>query len=536
MAIIEEIPCDSTLPSDPLPTSPLPQEPTSALETPTSRDVETPPTAAPENLPGQKYNLLTKPTNASELNGRGDAEFATDGIGSYPRMTAKSLKKVCKQNKHYITPYLNDNLYLHMKGWWKIENLEPYTGLTSLWLQGNGLQTIEGLDENKKLIVLYLHENLITKIENISHLTNLRVLNLEQNMISKIEGLKELRQLETLNLAKNRLTDAESIMELTEMSEKLTTIDLAHNQFKPQNAAEADQVIQVFMQIKDLRVVNMMGNQLIRKVRNYRKTLTIKLKALTYLDDRPVFPRDRACAEAWAVGGPEAEREERQRWINKDRKKIQDAVDHLLEIRENANRRRRELGLEPIGGDVDVETASESGSDVSSLVSDVESEKSGKSDQSKGSSHVSMIKREGQKPVSKDIFADDDIMRQNELDDDTSDAYTGATSTRNQTDVSSYGGSTRDQFSEVDSDVHSEKSFSLDTLPSCHDDVSSITSSRHDGRRILIESDDEDESQSGIFSVDTDHEENGLPSLISELGISDAKDEPVSKPLIEELD
>merc|ERR1712071_112599 len=406
---------------------------------------------------------------------------------------------------------------------------------TSLWLQANGLQAIEGLENQEKLVVIYLHENLISKIENIDHLVNLRVLNLEQNQISKIEGLKSLRQLETLNLGKNRLTDAESIAELREMSEKLTTLDLQNNQFKPDNAAQADEVIQILMSVKDLRVVNFMGNQLIRKVRNYRKTMTVKLKALTYLDDRPVFPRDRACCEAWATGGPDAEKEERQRWINKDRKKIQDSVDHLLKIRENAERRRQELGLPPIGGDVDVETASEAGADLSSLASDVESEKSAASAaQSEGSSHVSMMQQENGKPVSKNIFADDNAMGLEDLDSCTSDAHTtNGTSTRNQTDISSCGG-TRDMFSEVDSDVHSEKSFSLDNLPSCNDDVSSIASSRNEGRRILIQSDDEDDC-SQIESINTENEQNGLPSLIQDISVSEDKPKQ-PKRLIEELD
>jgi len=47
---------------------------------------------------------------------------------------------------------------------------------------------------------------------------------------------------------------------------------------------------------------------------------------LTYLDDRPVFPRDRACAEAWERGGREAEKEERQKWDNAEHKKIMDSV------------------------------------------------------------------------------------------------------------------------------------------------------------------------------------------------------------------
>ena len=49
-------------------------------------------------------------------------------------------------------------------------------------------------------------------------------------------------------------------------------------------------------------------------------------KNLQYLDDRPVFPKDRACAEAWSRGGKEAEKEERDRWVNKERRRIQDSV------------------------------------------------------------------------------------------------------------------------------------------------------------------------------------------------------------------
>ena len=55
----------------------------------------------------------------------------------------------------------------------------------------------------------------------------------------------------------------------------------------------------------------LLGNEVIRKIPAYRKTLVTKLRELRYLDDRPVFEDDRRNAEAYCRGGVEAEREER---------------------------------------------------------------------------------------------------------------------------------------------------------------------------------------------------------------------------------
>ena len=40
----------------------------------------------------------------------------------------------------YSTPEINDKLYLQYKGWSKVENMDEYTGLRCLWLEGNGLR------------------------------------------------------------------------------------------------------------------------------------------------------------------------------------------------------------------------------------------------------------------------------------------------------------------------------------------------------------------------------------------------------------
>jgi len=63
----------------------------------------------------------------------------------------------------------------------------------------------------------------------------------------------------------------------------------------------------------ELRVLYLLNNGMISKIKNYRKTMTARLPKLCYLDDRPVFPEDRRNAEAFARGGIEEERKERDK-------------------------------------------------------------------------------------------------------------------------------------------------------------------------------------------------------------------------------
>ena len=70
-------------------------------------------------------------------------------------------------------------------------------------------------------------------------------------------------------------------------------------------------VLDLLAQMPNLRVVYLQGNPCIKNIKSYRKTMIARLKELTHLDDRPVFPDERRTAEAWFRGGLDAEKAER---------------------------------------------------------------------------------------------------------------------------------------------------------------------------------------------------------------------------------
>lgn len=251
-------------------------------------------------------------------------------------MTKDVLVDACKKNGGYAQPHLNDQLFLQYRGFSKIQNLEPYGDLKVLWLEQNAIEVIEGLDTLHNLVSLFLQNNVIRRITGLSQLQNLRILNVSNNFITKLENLRCCPLLETLQASHCRLSTLEDLEELTFLPE-LSTLDVSFNKLeRRQDGTDAQDsfLVDFLRRIPSLSVVYMHGNELVRGVRDYRKTLIVGLPNLHYLDERPVFPEERRTCEAWGRGGKEAEEAERDKIREEKRASLSSCVEDMIKLKE----------------------------------------------------------------------------------------------------------------------------------------------------------------------------------------------------------
>ena len=203
---------------------------------------------------------------------------------------------------------------------------------------------------------LMLQENLIDRISGLDTLCNLRQINLTDNMISKIEGLGNLPMLDTIQLKRNRIGRTGGLSDVLGLLEcpTLTCVDLSDNYIDDEAVLP-----EVWMKMPKILVIYMQGNSCTKKIKNYRKTVISSIPDLRYLDDRPVFEDDRAFAEAWARGGIEEERKERER-IRKDKEEkhwknheaFQDMINRAREEKRQAEEAKKaaQRAIEAEGG------------------------------------------------------------------------------------------------------------------------------------------------------------------------------------------
>jgi len=235
-------------------------------------------------------------------------------------MTPASLRKVCVENDGYAhAPELNDVLHLHRKGIAEIENLEPYVGLKTIYLESNSVDTLEGLLHLSLLRCLYMAKNALMDVEGAVRLKALVTLDISENHVDSLEGLRGHQTLATLVAAGNRLADVDAVDALRACP-RLTSLDLSDNKLRGVSVV-------AFLTSEDAGLANRLallkfrGNPAVGETKSYRKTVVARMRALNYLDDAPVFPKDRRLAEAWARGGVEEERAERGRIFDDEKKR-----------------------------------------------------------------------------------------------------------------------------------------------------------------------------------------------------------------------
>ena len=232
-------------------------------------------------------------------------------------ITEDFCKKLCYYNGGYDSPKLNVNLYLHFQGFRKIQNLDNFTNLQVLYLENNSINKIEGLDKLINLTCLYLQNNYIKEIENLENNTKLSNLNLSNNKIQSIPNISYLDKLENLYISKNSLSAIQNLEGLLNLK-SLSLLDIQNNPF----SVSPDDLIIFLNKLEKLKVLYLKGD-ITRLIPNYRRTLIVKIKNLTYLDDKPIKNEDKVGAEAYFKGGYQAEKEARIKYREENDKVIQ---------------------------------------------------------------------------------------------------------------------------------------------------------------------------------------------------------------------
>ena len=175
----------------------------------------------------------------------------------------------------------------------EIEGLDALVHLETLWLIETNISKIKGLDNLVNLKKLYLYSNRIKSIENIAHLWQLHTLWLMDNEIAEISGLERLEQLTHLNIAQNKIREIGSSLD---SNTNLVELNLAGNElwsFKDLlNLTRASSLRKLAFNDPDY------GDNPVCELCNYQTYVFFHLQQLTYMDTMPIPDEGKQLAEA----------------------------------------------------------------------------------------------------------------------------------------------------------------------------------------------------------------------------------------------
>ena len=233
-------------------------------------------------------------------------------------ITEKYACDLSEYNGHYSIPKFIGTLHLHFKGFQKIQSLENFINLQILYLENNCISRIEGLDKLINLKCLFLMNNFIDEIDGLNFNTNLVLLNLSHNKLKEIKNIKHLVNLQTLTLDNNLIEQVNDLEEIRGM-DSLSVLGINDNLINEPVTANQVLLLDLLKSLTSLKVFYFKGNDIVRKILNYRKLLIKELTNLTYLDDKPVDECERLSIEGFWKGGLAEEKRIRNEYrIKKD--------------------------------------------------------------------------------------------------------------------------------------------------------------------------------------------------------------------------
>ncbi|CAG9801990.1 unnamed protein product [Chironomus riparius] len=164
------------------------------------------------------------------------------------------------------------------------KNMEvQYEKVTVLRLEFLNILKIDHLWILPNLKILSLAFNKIDKIENLESLTQLKELNLTFNSIEILENFDGLKSLEILNVFGNKIKRIENV----ECLENLIIFSAGNNLINTKDGLERLRFL------KNLRSLNLKGNEIEKNDRHFRQYISGLLPDLTYYEYKHISKKER---------------------------------------------------------------------------------------------------------------------------------------------------------------------------------------------------------------------------------------------------